>query len=443
MRLWVGVLLFAACVPVEPETPPAGRSLAEIVGGSVDNGDPAVVYFKMEEGACSATLISARMVITAAHCEARPGALGKVQFGNATAAPLRTVAVIDTAVEPSSDLRLLKLEKPVTDVVPIRINRLAPAEAAAIRHVGFGLDSYPQGRADLKRHVTLNVVQVYPYEIHFESSDKVSGVCYGDSGGPGLMRTGDTNEEFVAGVASYLVGFPLCQGTASDVRVDAFSGWIDGISAQWEASTCEVGDACKEGCAPVDPDCVCTFDNRCDLRCPTLKMDPDCNPECAADGICTSGVCPFRDPDCIALGSECSQDLQCQGRACARQGDRRFCSQGCTVASDCPDAMYCSGTNHVCLFRPPLGASCDANQPCAEGTCVDATCQLTCTTSSQCLSTERCVAERDNPGLCRPKPPKPEPMPKSGCAAAPESLWLLALLLYGSRTRRSRPSVVV
>lgn len=437
------LLLATACAG--PNDVPAGKTRAAIVGGTVDEGDPAVVALELTGGGlCSGTLISPRVVLTAEHCVLQGPRWGAVLFGTLSGAPTRRVLAIDSVAHPETDLRLVKLGTPVRDIAPIPYNTesLSFLTSDLIRHVGFGLDDWPNGQSGTKREVTLRVIAAPPRDVVHVSLDGGTGACFGDSGGPGLMRLTPGGPEVVAGVASTLYDEPLCRGGTVDARVDTYASWIGEISAGWEAETCEGGDGCKADCERADPDCVCAWDGVCDPRCPRFSMDPDCPPACDRDGICSIASCPFTDLDCTPTGEACTKDTDCQGRACATQGGKRYCSKGCQSDLECPSPMYCSTLNKVCFLLPSLGDACDATKACREGACVDKVCTPTCITSKTCAPDEQCLATSASPGVCRKKTPEPMPQ-KQGCAAAPSGVALAALVLYGKRRRSKSPPVVV
>ncbi len=446
MRPYVLALVLTAAACAGPvDAPAAGQRRAGIVGGAIDEGDPAVVALELTSGGlCSGTLISPRMVLTAEHCLLEGPRWGAVLFGTLSGAPTRRVPVVDSIAHTETDLRLVKLGTPVRDVAPIPYNTesLSVLTTDRIRHVGFGLDDWPNGQSGTKREVTLKVIAAPPRNVIHVSFDGGTGACFGDSGGPGLMRLTPGGPEVVAGVASTLYDEPICRGGTVDARVDTYAPWIADHTAVWEAETCEGGDGCKADCDRPDPDCVCVWDGVCDLRCPRFSMDPDCPPACDRDGVCSVSSCPLADLDCTPIGAACTRDGECQGRTCAAQGGKRYCSRGCQSGLECPDEMYCSPLNKVCFLRPTLGGACDAVQTCRAGACVDQVCVEPCSASAQCKPDEQCLATAGTPGVCRKKPPVTTPQ-KQGCAAAPASGALLALLFYGRMRRSKRPPVVV
>src|SRR5690242_2690234 len=86
------MLLVAACVaPASEPAPKTKSSYQPIVGGTIDNGDPAVPAIYIGGGLCTGTLISPHVILTAGHCIS-PANQTQVDFGNVT---IQAVATLD------------------------------------------------------------------------------------------------------------------------------------------------------------------------------------------------------------------------------------------------------------------------------------------------------------------------------------------------------------
>lgn len=277
-----------------------------IVGGTADTGDPAVgaVLIQMSDGTtvaiCSGTLISKKVVMTAAHCVSIhdpqiPGAAPKqVFFGsNVDGSPVALINVTKTTFHPSfnerrlqdgNDVALLLLERePPSGITPMPINRQAMTShiGESVRLVGFGITSGGMHDDGTKRMVTTNIDDVDAKLLWVMDPNR--NTCNGDSGGPSFVNIG--GREVVAGVTSF--GDEDCIQAGAYTRVDLFaSSFIDPWIAENDATpaaSCGRDNVCTMGCTPVDPDCSaaepppkCVADGQCVAACGTATPDPDC-----------------------------------------------------------------------------------------------------------------------------------------------------------------------
>lgn len=270
-----------------------------IVGGEVDKDHPSVVALADDEKAfCTGTLVSPRVVLSAAHCAKRAK---RVLFGPRISRPISSVRVVREYVHPlfekrnlSNDLLLLELEA-AADVEPSPLFRGEVTNSpsfvgSTLVTVGFGVsDGEKNTGFGVKRVVRFPLLAVGPADVggsvgtidgtqfYYRSPDR--NTCDGDSGGPSfIVRDG---VEYVVGVTSY--GDKDCKVDGVNQRTDApqiarfLQNTIDRIE---QGARCINDGRCDAGCSKdgvnVDPDCAanhCKSDNVCSLSC---VRDVDC-----------------------------------------------------------------------------------------------------------------------------------------------------------------------
>ncbi len=263
---------------------------------------------------CTGTVIAPQWVLTAGHClENDMGGMipltpGIVRFyvgSNANSPAPGSLHEVDAFfVHPSysdnpllNDIALVRLKQPIAGVTPTSINTAAMQGSwvgAYLLYVGFGVnDGVNSTGGGIKRRGEIKIHGI-DTRTYTSIADEGVGVCYGDSGGPGLGYFTDETWR-VVGVNSATSGGHTdpCLGYGIHTRVDYYDTWISSITG---------GQL---------PDC---------------NDDPNmcfCADACLANGTCDNSLCEIYS---------CAQIYMCMG-GCSENDD------GCYV--DC----YLKGTS--------------------------------------------------------------------------------------------------
>lgn len=206
---------------------------AEIVGGKTTTANPAVGAFVDASGPfCTGTLVTKRVIVTAAHCfeDVRAARIAFAIGPNANA-PQTLLRVAQLAQHPQYDGQAIRNDIAVAvlaedaAVTPIPVNEQALDASwvgKSLSFVGYGVTNGWTGAGNgVKRAVSMPIAQVGATQ--FAYGDRTRNTCFGDSGGPALVDRGN-GQLAVVGVTSF--GDASCTAFGVDTRVDAFKAFL-------------------------------------------------------------------------------------------------------------------------------------------------------------------------------------------------------------------------
>jgi hypothetical protein len=213
-------------------------------GGPDGNGHPEVgallapqAYSDGTWAACSGTLISPTVFLTAAHCDqdedrvavtfdsSYDPATGTTHWGRWHADPNYAPRQNDP-----HDIAVVVLDTPVTWITPARLpgagslsNLTRGTEFTA---VGYGAQSVTIDHGPTFHYADIRYVAVGPLNALNPSWLRLSmnptlgdgGTCYGDSGGPNFLGAGATETNIIA--ATTITGDFMCRATNVVYRMD-------------------------------------------------------------------------------------------------------------------------------------------------------------------------------------------------------------------------------
>lgn len=246
MRVAIGTVVFAlACGLALP---------AKAVVGGRDGGPAAastVMVLNARGGVCSAVVVSARAILTAAHCAAGGTEL-RIHWKDATGEPV-LLPPAAVSIHPQYDAKAIAARRRSIDLALLRLSEPLPGRFSAamldagaqprvgmsVTLAGYGVSREGEARTTgTYRSAALGVIEPYgPGRLLLWAADPEgqgkragAGACLGDSGGPLFGASGS-----VTAITSWSTG-PKgrdCGFLTQGVLLAPQRSWLDRVLGQW------------------------------------------------------------------------------------------------------------------------------------------------------------------------------------------------------------------
>ncbi len=258
-----------------------------IVNGEVEEAFPQTVGLgAFNVTACTGSLITPKMVLSAGHCGVDIPlelvvSLGSAYFGTTPQDAIAEVGFANMVVHPdylplnsgvmgslpAYDIAVLELDQEAPDdLQPIwfRTKQMRQKDVGAeVVSVGFGITDASGAGGGTKRSATLTVDS---YDDQFllsysSTNENNANICSGDSGGPQYHFNGERGLWDQWAVHSW--GDSNCVSQSGSTRTDLVSDWLlEQIEAvHGTTDRCEINGhyddgVCDDFCETLDPDCM-------------------------------------------------------------------------------------------------------------------------------------------------------------------------------------------